>query len=131
MNEKCSFVGILLLLIILFAGAGSQIEMENWTFFEGFYAYFITFTTVGFGDLIPGSMAGGSPTAKHVLAIFFILMGLAAMSNVINGLVNCTESMELFRRLGARCDKKRSVDISETPKTNEMELNENYAPETI
>lgn len=131
MNEKCSFVGILLLLIILFAGAGSQIEIENWTFFEGFYAYFITFTTVGFGDLIPGSMAGGSPTAKHVLTIFFILMGLAAMSNVINGLVNCTESMELFRRLGARCGKKRSVDISETPKTNEMELNENYAPETI
>ncbi|XP_022782616.1 potassium channel subfamily K member 9-like [Stylophora pistillata] len=88
LNEKCSFVGFLLLLIILFAGAGCQMEMENWTFFEGFYAYFITFTTVGFGDLIPGSMIRGSPNAKITVSILFIIMGLAAMSNVINGLVN-------------------------------------------
>lgn len=132
LNEKCSFVGFLLLLIILFAGAGCQMEMENWTFFEGFYAYFITFTTVGFGDLIPGSMIRGSPKAKITVSILFIIMGLAAMSNVINGLVNCSESMELFRRLGERCGRRRSVEISpETPKKSEIELNENYAPETI
>lgn len=132
LNEKCSFVGFLLLLIILFAGAGCQMEMENWTFFEGFYAYFITFTTVGFGDLIPGSMIRGSPKAKITVSILFIIMGLAAMSNVINGLVNCSESMELFRRLGEHCGRRRSVEISpETPKKSEIELNENYAPETI
>lgn len=105
--------------------------MENWIFFEGFYVYFIIFIIVGFGDLILGLMVGGFLMVKYVFVIFFIFMGLVVMLNVINGFVNCIESMELFWRLGVCCDKKRSVDIFEMLKINEMELNENYVLEMI
>ena len=124
LNEKCSLLGFVILLIILVGGAESQMKIDNWTFFEGFYAYFITFTTVGFGDLIPGSVAITSPGVATAVRVIFIVMGLAAMSNVINGLVSCTEYREWFRKLKTRCGRGRSVDIPETKENGGMELHE-------
>lgn len=123
LNEKCSFMGVLLLVILLVTCAGIHTEIDGWAFFEGFYAFFITFTTVGFGDLIPGTVDGKMARVNTVVQVIFIVLGLAAMSNVINGLVNCSEVGELFRKLIARCGRKRSVEVAEgTKESGEMEL---------
>ncbi|XP_020601473.1 potassium channel subfamily K member 16-like [Orbicella faveolata] len=123
LNEKCSFLGVLLLVVLLFACAGIHTATDGWTFFEGFYAFFITFTTVGFGDLIPGTVDGKMEGVNTVIQVTFIVLGLASMSNVINGLVNCSEAGKLFRKLTARCGRRGSVEVTdETKEGGEMEL---------
>lgn len=49
---------------------------EGWTFFDGFYFSFITMTTVGFGDLVPGDYL-------MLLCTLYILIGLALTSTII------------------------------------------------
>ena len=111
LNEKCTFLGVLLLLTLLLLGAGIQMSIQEWTFLEGFYAYFITFTTVGFGDLIPGHESGNK--AHMVYRVILIILGLAAMSNVINSIVKCEDSAKLFKKLKERFRRTRSVEVSE------------------
>ena len=123
LNEKCSFLGFVLLVILLLISARTQKAIDNWTFFEGFYAYFITYTTVGFGDLIPGD---NPKSAWHTaVRVTFIILGLAAMSNVINALVKCTECLHWLTTLTARCGRNKSTDKPvETERSGELELKE-------
>jgi len=58
-----------------------------------------------------------------VIQVTFIVLGLASMSNVINGLVNCSEAGKLFRKLTARCGRRGSVEVTdETKEGGETEL---------
>lgn len=58
-----------------------------------------------------------------MIQVTFIILGLAAMSNVINGLVNCSEAGDLFKKLTARCGRRSSVEITDQAKeSEEMEL---------
>ena len=125
LNEKCSFLGVLLVVILLVTCAGIHAVIDGWSMFEGFYAFFITFTTVGFGDFIPGTVDGRMEKTNTVIQVIFIVLGLAAMSNVINGLVNCSEVGEHFRKLTARCKRRRSIEMTDEPKeSREMESKE-------
>ena len=123
LNEKCSLLGFVLLMILLVISARTQKAIDNWTFFEGFYAYFITYATVGFGDLIPGDKVR-SP-GHTAVRVIFIILGLAAMSNVINALVKCTECLRWFTKLTARYGRNKSADRPvETEGNGGLELTE-------
>lgn len=114
LNEKCAFLGFLLLLVFLLLGAGIQTKIDEWTFLEGFYAYFITFTTVGFGDLIPGHSRSNSRHQAHMAyRVTMIILGLAAMSNVINSIVKSHEYEKLYTKLRERFRRTASVENSE------------------
>ncbi|XP_068743602.1 potassium channel subfamily K member 17-like [Montipora capricornis] len=109
LNEKCALLGVLLLFTLLLICTGIQVALEEWTFLEGFYCYFITFATVGFGDLIPGQSTSG----LGLLRIFLIIFGLVAMSNVLNALASCTDILSLLKAIKARCGGTDSSEVEE------------------
>lgn len=61
---------------------------ERWTFLEGAYFSFITLTTIGFGDFVPGdavlNLDAEHGQAKLIIACVYVLMGLAIVAMSIN-----------------------------------------------
>ena len=54
---------LLVVIIMLFVGAFLYLQKEQWNFLEGVYFCFITFSTIGFGDLVPN---GGELERIHL-----------------------------------------------------------------
>ena len=65
-------------------GAALTKFSEGWTFAEGIYVWFITFTTIGFGDYVPNSITRLVETA----------VGLCLMSGLIDSLVSYSEKVK-------------------------------------
>ncbi len=63
-------------------------EWEEWSFLEGAYFSFITLTTIGFGDFVPGdkvlNVSSKQGQAKLIIACVYVLMGLAVVAMSIN-----------------------------------------------
>jgi len=76
LNEKCFLFGFVYLLLLLLIGAAIQMKVEGWSYGDSLYFYVVTFTTVGFGDLLPQE-------AKYI-TVPFILLGLTAISNILH-----------------------------------------------
>ena len=101
LNEKCFLLGFIYLLLLLAIGAAVQMTAEDWNFGESFYFYVVTFSTVGFGDLLP--------QAKYI-TIPFIFLGLTAISNILHA----AAAMALIRRV-----TDGSMQNDEPDETNE------------
>lgn len=72
-----AFGAVAFLGVYLSAGAAVFDEFEeDWGFFDGFYFCFITVTTVGFGDLVPGEYL-------MLICTLYILIGLSLTSTII------------------------------------------------
>ena len=61
---------------------------ENWSFLEGFYFSFITLTTIGFGDYVPGDSVMNVESTdgqyKLLCSVVYVLLGLAVLSMSFN-----------------------------------------------
>lgn len=114
LNEKCSLCAVVLFVTLLLISAAVQQTIDEWTFLDGFYAYFITFTTVGFGDMIPGGSSTEHRVRNTVVRIVFIILGLMAMSNVLIAVMESTECLQYLKTYMNFCRRGESVDIPET-----------------
>ncbi|XP_051883682.1 potassium channel subfamily K member 18 [Pristis pectinata] len=65
-------IGVVILYLLL--GAGVLSIWENWSYLDSFYFYFITITTIGFGDFVPDH-----PNFLMITSLL-IITGMAIMS---------------------------------------------------
>lgn len=87
--EKCLLSNAFMVVLLTLLGATFEVYSKNgskkgWSFLDGVYAWFITFTTIGFGDMIPDSL-------PQWVNCFYTLIGLANMSCLLNAMTACTE----------------------------------------
>ena len=108
LNEKCFLVGFVYLLFLLLIGANTQMKAEGWSYGDSLYFYVVTFTTVGFGDLLPRQ-------ARYI-AVPFILLGLSAISNILHA----AAAVALIKRVTAGSQEKTKITEKLTEKEAEV-----------
>ena len=76
-------------------------QWENWHVLDGAYFCFITFTTIGFGDLVPGKgTVAESKAGKAAMCALFLLFGMIVMAMSFKLMQD--ELISKFRHLSRR-----------------------------
>ncbi|OQV13292.1 hypothetical protein BV898_12498 [Hypsibius exemplaris] len=105
----------------LFGGAMLFALWEDWPYLDAFYFCFVTLTTIGFGDFVPGASMLGQDTAsqKLVVCCVYVLVGLALIACCFNLMQEQVRwyATEVARILGLVDDSKEDVVI-ETERVN-------------
>ena len=107
-NEKgkVSFCAVSLMIALLLLASACSVFMEDWIYVESLYAWFTTFTTIGFGDYIHldsfarKAARGEIPDYRVVLygliSCFPYVMDLSLVSCILGCLVDSVESVRNF-----------------------------------
>lgn len=77
-NLPVSVASLLLISYILLGTAGYVITEEKWEVLDAFYYVFISMSTIGFGDLVPGN------PIYLMISMIYLIFGLALTSMFIN-----------------------------------------------
>ncbi|XP_063803350.1 potassium channel subfamily K member 1-like [Pseudophryne corroboree] len=113
-----AFLIALLALLFFFipAFAFNAIE-ENWSYVDSLYFCFISLSTIGLGDYIPGERSGQQmPALYKILVIGYLLIGLTAvflMIEILKSCLKCNQFFNLF--LLEREDNRRSEEMERVP----------------
>lgn len=98
-------VSIILLAAYVFSGAWLFSYLEDWNdLTKGAYFTFITLSTIGFGDIVPGStfFSGDFDQIRYISITLYVVFGLALISMCFNlmqaGVVN--KARRLAKKLG-------------------------------
>ena len=118
-EAKCSAVTCVLMLIMLLLGATLQIytdHTDDMTFLVGFYFWFVSFTTIGYGDYVPGfskatafsqdgehSKNAAVRTANIAFHLTWTTLGLCVVSSALNALAEFMEKRSTANRLRRKC----------------------------
>jgi len=103
-------LGVLALYIV--AGAVLFSHWEGWTYVDGAYFSFITFTTIGLGDLVPGKgTLTENKNGKSILCALYLLFGLVLMAMCIKLMQDdlSAAKQRLLARLGLETHQQESI----------------------
>lgn len=74
-------VGIIMVILFIAGGAVLFSLWEDWNFFDGAYYSFITLSTIGFGDIVPGqAISDESSQEKLIVCALYLLIGMALIA---------------------------------------------------
>ena len=111
---KCTMLALTVMALYLSLSAAVQVIWEKWTFLDAFYAWFVAFSTIGFGDYIPFDSVvprkdehGITAAIFHVLATFPALFGLATVASVMNSVFVVFDKYRLHTAsLNCHCSRR-------------------------
>jgi len=113
----------------------TQSYLEGWTFIEGIYAWFVTLSTIGYGDYVPNwsllLRCEESLNSKITLGLVIFASALPAMaalsvvSGVLNSLVEALEELRINSQVRQPWSRRRKdqfetalVNIARTSSTS-------------
>ena len=112
-KAKRVFVALALIVFQLVILSASTIYLENWSFLEGLYAWFITFTTIGFGDYVHmeslqreidhGEVSSTRLYVYFALSFLPYVFGLSLLSCILSCLVDSLDEIRNFRERLLNC----------------------------
>lgn len=123
---KC-FVIISSILAVLVCGvAGLEVVFENWAFLDGVYCWFVTFTTIGFGDFVPFAQyrekhQNSDQWRVYVAGILFtipFIIGLCLVSSLLNVLLQGSEKIKIHFHKICSCCGQQTGSVTEVNEEN-------------
>uniref|UniRef100_UPI00358FE8B1 potassium channel subfamily K member 12-like n=1 Tax=Myxine glutinosa TaxID=7769 RepID=UPI00358FE8B1 len=83
---------------------------EGWTFLDSFYFCFVSFSTIGFGDLVPSQRAGYQNQSLYRLANFLcIFLGVCCLYSLFNAIsILMRDSLNWLLAFLENCIDKRN-----------------------
>lgn len=124
-EKKSAMILFLFMVLDIVMNALVLIHLEDWTFVEALYFWFVTVTTMGFGDYIPGKLNPTNISRENSFAIFIgffemvlLLGGLCIVSSVFNSIMAALDernwwltcSARISRRIQGRVDTVKEPD---------------------
>lgn len=116
---KTFFTTFMLMILTLCVGGLTQVYLEGWTFTQGFYAWFVTLSTIGYGDYLPALdlLREAKESSDSEISLLLIitasalpyLAGLCMVSGVLNSLVEAVEEVRIVRNH----EKKKTAKLKE------------------
>jgi len=106
------FITIIIIPSYLFCGMLIFSSFENWSKLDALYFCFVTLTTIGFGDLMPGSTLlnkNGNKNNIYISALY-IFLGLILIAMCINLISNQIKNKlkEVAKRIGLSSSKQNA-----------------------
>ncbi|CAF0743737.1 unnamed protein product [Adineta ricciae] len=112
-------LGVLALYII--AGAVLFSHWEGWSYVDGAYFSFITFTTIGLGDLVPGKgTLTENKNGKSILCALYLLFGLVLTAMCFKLMQD--DLFAIKRKLFARLGLESQHNVHHHHQSHEREL---------
>lgn len=118
LKTKTFCLAVLLMFFSLCVAGLLQKYLQGWTFVEGIYAWFATFSTIGYGDYIPTwdvlRELDASKRADRKIETWLIfsslalppLAGLCVVSGVLNSLVEALEELKIQFNARNKCARR-------------------------
>jgi len=133
-DDEIINVPISLTLVVIaayvFVGAVLFAAWNGWSWIKGAYFSFVTLSTIGFGDLVPGWDEMGTPQGdlKMAVSCAYIVFGLAVLSMSFNLMMEemFSKFRWLGRKLGIITDNTAKTEDKKPLMANHQTLDPNY-----
>ena len=112
-NLATAFLALFLLFLFLSFGAWIFSLSEDWSFLDSFYFCFITLTTIGFGDMVPG--LGADRDTYMLMCTVYIFIGMAFTTTIIE-LVRRQYAESWRKMIELRAQIQAQLKLAETLK---------------
>ena len=93
--------------------------IEDWSYRDSMYYVFVTLTTVGFGDFVPGQESSQYREFYKICVGVWIILGLSVLALFIGEIANRVE-----RRVEVSKDEEKSIELDKQKEKEEKEEKE-------
>ncbi|KAM9294399.1 potassium channel subfamily K member 1-like [Gastrophryne carolinensis] len=120
--HAAAFILFLALVFFFIPAVAFNLIEKNWDYVDALYFCFISLSTVGLGDYVPGEQSGQKmPVLYKLIVICYLLCGLVAVFLIVEILKNLLKYNQFFSLFLLGCDRQEeesccvSADVTEVP----------------